>query len=159
MIESPCGRSNFTVTPTAAPVQADEIVVKGQPMSGQVVKVTAKGLEVKTTYGKGNVLVPYDKIWCPGADEVTTLETTRPLRLGSLPRAAVVPLVIVALAIPVLGLAVEGGSEIESDPINWANQSSTSIENAKPSLQRSRRRGSASSALRPPMKPLAMDSI
>ena len=43
-------------------------------------------------------------------------------RLGSLPRGAVLPLVIIAVAIPVLGLALEGGTKIESDPINWANQ-------------------------------------
>jgi hypothetical protein len=54
----------------AASVQADEIVVEGKPMSGKVVKVTPKGLEVETTYGKGNVLVPYDKI--------TTVRTEQP---------------------------------------------------------------------------------
>ncbi len=52
-------------------------------------------------------------------------------RLGSLPRKAVLPLVIVAVALPVLGLVMETGSKIESDPINWANQSSTSIKNAR----------------------------
>jgi uncharacterized protein len=52
-------------------------------------------------------------------------------RLGSLPRMAVLPLVLIAVALPVLGLVVETGSKIESDPINWANQSSTSIKNAR----------------------------
>ena len=52
-------------------------------------------------------------------------------RLGSLPRLAVLPLVFVAIALPVLGLVLESGSKIESDPINWANQSSTSIKNAR----------------------------
>ena len=52
-------------------------------------------------------------------------------RLGSLPRVAVLPLVIVAVGLPVLGLFLESGSKIESDPINWANQSSTSIKNAR----------------------------
>ncbi len=52
-------------------------------------------------------------------------------RLGSLPRLAVIPLVVVAIGLPVLGLFMEGGSKIESDPINWANQSSTSIKNAR----------------------------
>jgi predicted RND superfamily exporter protein len=52
-------------------------------------------------------------------------------RLGSLPRMAVLPLVIVAVALPVVGLFLETGSKIESDPINWANQSSTSIKNAR----------------------------
>lgn len=52
-------------------------------------------------------------------------------RLGSLPRQAVLPLVLIAVVMPVLGLILEGGSKIESDPINWANQSSTSIKNAR----------------------------
>lgn len=52
-------------------------------------------------------------------------------RLGSLPRAAVLPLVIVAIGIPVLGLMLEGGTKIESDPINWANQESEAILNAR----------------------------
>ncbi|HZX55507.1 MAG TPA: MMPL family transporter, partial [Ilumatobacteraceae bacterium] len=58
------------------------------------------------------------------------VETTVDL-LGSLPRAAVLPLVIVAIGLPILGLVLESGSKIESDPINWANQSSTSIKNAR----------------------------
>jgi len=52
-------------------------------------------------------------------------------RLGSLPKYAVLPLVLIAVVVPVVGLAVEGGSKIESDPINWANQGSTSIKNAR----------------------------
>lgn len=51
--------------------------------------------------------------------------------LGSLPRWAVLPLVAVAVIIPVLGLLMETGSKIESDPINWANQSSAAIKNAR----------------------------
>lgn len=53
----------------AVSVHADEIVVDGKPMSGKVVKVTPKGLDVETTYGKGNVLVPYDKITSLRTDE------------------------------------------------------------------------------------------
>ncbi len=51
-------------------------------------------------------------------------------RLGSLPRRAVLPLVIVAVVLPIVGLVLEKGSKIESDPINWADQSSESITNA-----------------------------
>src|SRR4029078_10710503 len=51
-------------------------------------------------------------------------------RLGSLPRVAAIPLVGIAICIPSLGVIVESGSKIESDPINWADQSSTSIKNA-----------------------------
>jgi hypothetical protein len=54
---------------------ADEIVVDGKPLSGKVVKVKKDGLEVETTYGKGNVLVPYDK--------VTSLHTDEPFEVIS----------------------------------------------------------------------------
>jgi hypothetical protein len=35
----------------------------------------------RTIFG---MVVPYDRIWCPGADEATTLESTLPLRIGNL---------------------------------------------------------------------------
>jgi hypothetical protein len=65
-------RSLFIVVAFALPVAAfaDEIVVKDVPMSGKVVGVNADGLEVETTYGKGNVLVKYA--------DVTTLRTDAP---------------------------------------------------------------------------------
>ncbi len=57
---------------------------------------TIDGAALTITYGRPymrgrtimGALVPYNKIWCPGADEVTTLTTSKPLRLGSLPLAA-----------------------------------------------------------------------
>jgi Protein of unknown function (DUF2911) len=33
----------------------------------------------RTIFGK---LIPYGRVWCPGADEATTLESTHALRLG-----------------------------------------------------------------------------
>ena len=51
--------------------------------------------------------------------------------LGGLPRVAVVPLVVLSVALPVVGLLAEGGSRIESDPINWADQSSQVIRDAR----------------------------
>jgi hypothetical protein len=60
---------------TAAATRADEIVVNGNPMSGKVVKITPKGLDVETTYGKGNVLVDYK--------DVTTLRTDEPFTVLS----------------------------------------------------------------------------
>src|SRR5262249_38050660 len=50
------------------------------------------GGTVTITYGRPSMrgrtifgrLVPYGRVWCPGADEATTLESTRPLRLGDL---------------------------------------------------------------------------
>jgi hypothetical protein len=35
----------------------------------------------RTIFG---VLVPYDRVWCPGADEATTLDSDRQLQVGSL---------------------------------------------------------------------------
>ena len=47
---------------------------------------------VTITYGRPSMrgraifgaLVPYDRVWCPGADEATTLESNRPLQIGTL---------------------------------------------------------------------------
>ena len=35
----------------------------------------------RTIFG---ALVPYDRVWCPGADEATTLDSDRPLQLAAL---------------------------------------------------------------------------
>jgi uncharacterized protein len=51
--------------------------------------------------------------------------------LGSAPPAAVLPLAIAALLLPIVGLALEQDAEIESDPINWADQESASVVNAR----------------------------
>jgi hydrophobe/amphiphile efflux-3 (HAE3) family protein len=51
--------------------------------------------------------------------------------LGSLPRWTVLPLVVIAVGLPIVGLVLETGSRIESDPINWADQSSPAIRNAR----------------------------
>jgi hypothetical protein len=44
------------------------------------------------TYGRPSMrgrkifgaLVPFDRVWCPGADEATTLDSDRPLQIGAL---------------------------------------------------------------------------
>src|ERR1019366_1109945 len=54
------------------------------------------GADLSITYGRpymrGRVimgaLVPYGRVWCPGADEATTLTTTKPLKMGDLTLAA-----------------------------------------------------------------------
>ena len=51
--------------------------------------------------------------------------------LGSLPRAAVLPLVAAAVVLPFVGVYLESRSEIESDPINWADQSTDTIRDAR----------------------------
>jgi Protein of unknown function (DUF2911) len=53
---------------------------------------TIDGSEITVTYGRPSMrgraifgqLVPYGRVWCPGADEATTLDSPRPLRLGDL---------------------------------------------------------------------------
>ena len=50
------------------------------------------GATITITYGRPSMrgrtifgaLVPYDRVWCPGADEATTLESSRPLQIGTL---------------------------------------------------------------------------
>ncbi len=51
--------------------------------------------------------------------------------LGALPRGALIPLVALAVTLPVLGLVLERDTRIESDPINWADQSSATIRDAR----------------------------
>jgi hypothetical protein len=53
---------------------------------------TIEGSEITITYGRPSMrgreifgrLVPYGRVWCPGADEATTLDSTRDLTLGHL---------------------------------------------------------------------------
>ena len=50
------------------------------------------GATVTIVYGRPSMrgrkifgrLVPWDEVWCPGADEATTLTSTRPLQIGAL---------------------------------------------------------------------------
>jgi DUF2911 family protein len=59
----------------------------------ETVSGTIEGAKLTITYGRPSMrgrtifgaLVPYGRVWCPGADEATTLESDRPLQLnGSL---------------------------------------------------------------------------
>ena len=60
------------------------------------VSAGVRGADLSITYGRpymrGRVimgaLVPYGRVWCPGADEATTLTMTKPLKLGDLTLAA-----------------------------------------------------------------------
>ena len=53
---------------------------------------TIDGSEITVTYGRPSMrgrlifgrLVPYGRVWCPGADEATTLQSTHALQLGDL---------------------------------------------------------------------------
>ena len=56
------------------------------------VSATIDGADLTITYGRPSMrgrtifgaLVPYGRVWCPGADEATTLESTRALKVDSL---------------------------------------------------------------------------
>ncbi len=50
---------------------------------------------------------------------------------GSAPSWVVGPFLVLALGIPVLGVAMEGRVHVESDPINWANPDTDTIRNAR----------------------------
>src|SRR6266852_4313770 len=59
-------------------------------------KATVAGAELSIVYGRPSVrgrpifgaLVPYDEVWCPGADEATMLSTNRALQFGDVRLAA-----------------------------------------------------------------------
>src|SRR5262249_13889001 len=56
------------------------------------VRAVIDGARVTITYGRPSMrgraifrsLVPWDDVWCPGADEATELDSPRPLRFGNL---------------------------------------------------------------------------
>src|SRR5262249_57241762 len=56
------------------------------------VSATIDGATLTITYGRPSMrgrtifgaLVPYGRVWCPGADEATTLESSRPIAIGAL---------------------------------------------------------------------------
>ncbi|HSL57474.1 MAG TPA: MMPL family transporter, partial [Acidimicrobiales bacterium] len=50
---------------------------------------------------------------------------------GSAPSWVVAPFIALAIIVPVLGVLLEDQVEIESDPINWANQDTDTIRNAR----------------------------
>jgi uncharacterized protein len=52
-------------------------------------------------------------------------------KLGAAPPWFALPFVALALVVPIVGLIVEDGVPIESDPINWADPDSESVVNAR----------------------------
>ena len=56
------------------------------------VSASIDGADLTITYGRPSMrgrtifgaLVPYERVWCPGADEATTLDSTRALQIGTL---------------------------------------------------------------------------
>jgi hypothetical protein len=92
------GRALRTTSLAAAAVALTVLVVV--TASGQGARVSphesvtgvVDGATITITYGRPSMrgraifgaLVPYDRVWCPGADEATTLDSDKPLRLGTL---------------------------------------------------------------------------
>ena len=77
--------------------QARRVVVVRGAQAGRVsphesVSETVDGAHVTIVYGRPSMrgrvvfgsLVPWRIVWCPGADEATTLESSRELRIGTL---------------------------------------------------------------------------
>ena len=68
--------------------------IGGRPRISPHESVSARidGATVTIVYGRPSMrgrkifgsLVPYGRVWCPGADEATTLDASRPIRLGTL---------------------------------------------------------------------------
>ncbi len=62
----------------------------------ETVSATIDGADLSITYGRPSMrgrtimgtLVSYGHVWCPGADEATTLTTSRPMRIGSMSLSA-----------------------------------------------------------------------
>jgi Protein of unknown function (DUF2911) len=56
------------------------------------VTAVVDGATITITYGRPSMrgrtifgaLVPYGRVWCPGADEATTLDSSKPLKIGAL---------------------------------------------------------------------------
>jgi hypothetical protein len=65
---------------------------RGRLSPHESVSATIDGARVTIVYGRPSMrgrrifgsLVPYDRVWCPGADEATTLDSSRALRVGGL---------------------------------------------------------------------------
>jgi hypothetical protein len=71
---------------------AAQIPNSQRPSPHESVSQTVDGAQLTIVYGRPSMrgrtifgaLVPYGRVWCPGADEATTLESDRPVMLGTL---------------------------------------------------------------------------
>jgi hypothetical protein len=75
----------------AAAPHARGSVQRARVSPHETVTGTVDGATITIVYGRPATrgrtifgsLVPYDRVWCPGADEATTLESSVPLQIGS----------------------------------------------------------------------------
>jgi hypothetical protein len=64
--------------PRASPHESVTAAIDGATLTITYGRPSMRG---RTIFGQ---LVPYGRVWCPGADEATVLDSMRPLRIGSL---------------------------------------------------------------------------
>src|SRR4051794_19808525 len=75
-----------------APMRVRAQFGRGRVSPHESVRATIDGARITITYGRPSMrgrvifgsLVPFGIVWCPGADEATTLDGTRPLRIAGL---------------------------------------------------------------------------
>ena len=73
-------------------IAASEAAQRNRVSPHESVTATVHGATLTITYGRPSVrgrtifgaLVPYGTVWCPGADEATTLDSNKALRFGTL---------------------------------------------------------------------------
>src|SRR5262252_2193866 len=65
-------------TPRVSPHEHVNAVIDGANLTVTYGRPSMRG---RTIFG---ALVPYGRVWCPGADEATTLESDKPLRIEGL---------------------------------------------------------------------------
>jgi hypothetical protein len=71
--------------------RAGHVGQSGRVSPHESVSETIAGARLTITYGRPSMrgrsifgsLVPFDQVWCPGADEATTFAGTRPVRFGT----------------------------------------------------------------------------
>lgn len=74
----------------AAATHAHGFAQRGRVSPHESVSGSVDGATITIVYGRPSMrgrtifgaLVPFDRVWCPGADEATTLESSVPLRVG-----------------------------------------------------------------------------
>jgi hypothetical protein len=89
-------RANLVILPSLVVLAAAVVTANGaqrqRASPHETVSASVDGAELTIAYGRPytrgreifGALVPYGRVWCPGADEATTLSTNRPLQLSGL---------------------------------------------------------------------------
>jgi hypothetical protein len=85
---------DFAVFATTAVSGFSRVIAEQKPRASPHERVsgTVGGSTITVTYGRPYMkgrkifggLVPYERVWCPGADEATVLDSSRDLQIGDL---------------------------------------------------------------------------